>query len=100
MQDSFQAAGLPYSVYIVELPESSYKFTTGVDPFDAYDFGDYNYKTGFYRALCVEYPANYYACNRYISTYELQKTAKRYAAGRGSLDLETVKNMVRYMCEC
>ena len=34
---------------------------------------DYNWQTNKYNVICIAYPQNYFACNRYITTKELYK---------------------------
>ena len=98
MNDCFRAKGLNYNAYVLDIPEASYKFTTGVHPLDAAAAGDYSYKTGKYRVIVVEYPANHYACPRYITTVELQREARRLAKS-GTVAVDAVRKMVIELCE-
>lgn len=58
--------------YITLTPEV-YKRYVDIEIYNAYDNGDYNWKTGKLRAIEVEYPDEYYACNRYLTTQELSR---------------------------
>lgn len=65
-----KAKGLEYKVKQVMLTDREYGWYVG-DIYDAEDYGDYSDTTNKYRAIRIEYPDNYYACPRYISTMEL-----------------------------
>lgn len=47
-----------------------------MDYFEAENYGDYNWQTGKFRAIEVEYPDEYYACNRYLTSKELNRIFK------------------------
>lgn len=61
--------------YITVTPEV-YKRYVDMDLWDAEDYGDYNASTGKLRAIEVEHPSEYYACNNYLTSKELNKIFK------------------------
>lgn len=61
--------------FVVELSEGAYNCNVG-SVWDAGD--DYNCKTGKYRAICVSYPPEWYACPRYLSTAQIVKEFRRH----------------------
>lgn len=71
------AAGKPYKFSYSTLNTGAYAWSVG-DIWAAYDYGDYNSRTGKMRAVRVSYPYEYYAAPRYISTAELSSI---YRAG-------------------
>ena len=73
-----KAAGRPEKFGHVTMTPASYKWYVGMDTDGAFDYGDYNYSTGLMRAIRVEYPADWYACDGYITTKQLNKL---YRAG-------------------
>lgn len=73
-----KAAGRPEKFGHVTMTPDSYKWNVSMDIFGAYDYGDYSYNTGMVRAIRVEYPADWYACDGYITTKQLNKL---YRAG-------------------
>lgn len=60
---------------VITLPSNAYTFHTGTDLWDAGD--DYDFTTGRCKVIMVEYPGNYYACTRFLSTHELVKEFRR-----------------------
>lgn len=60
--------------FVVELSEGAYNCNVG-SVWDAGD--DYNYKTGKYRAICINYPPEWYAPARYISTAQIVAEFRR-----------------------
>lgn len=61
-----------YTIYQKQMTQS--QFNWYVDGSGSFDNDiDFNYNTGKYNVLAVEYPAEYYACNRYITTKDLHK---------------------------
>lgn len=68
--------------YITTTPEI-YKAYIDMDLWDAEDYGDYNFNTGRLRAIEVEYPSEYYACNNYLTSKELNKIFKN---NRGAIE--------------
>ena len=66
-----------FAARVETLPERAYRFCTGVEPYDADYYGDYDWATGEYKAIVVTYPDGYYACPRYVTTKELHEEFKR-----------------------
>lgn len=62
--------------WVHEFTFNEYKICVG-DPWVAEDYGDYNWETGGIRAIQIDYPAEYYACPKYITSKELIETARR-----------------------
>ena len=77
---------------VVKLTDRQYRFNCG-DPWDAGEHGDYDWQTGLYKAILVCYPADYYACPRYVSTKELTGEFRR----QGVKDWEGLKEMLKDM---
>lgn len=68
---AFKAKGWEgYKATQVMLTSQQYSWYVG-DIYDAEDYGDYSDQDDKYRAICVTYPADYYACDRYITSKEL-----------------------------
>ena len=78
---------------VVKISSGAYSFTTGTDLWDAGD--DYDYSTGTCKAIMVSYPDEYYACNRYLTTYGLNNEFREY----GVKDIVGLKKMLRDMLE-
>lgn len=78
---------------LVHLPESAYEFYTGINLWDGER--DYDYKRGDYKVIAIAYPPEYYACPRYLTTYELNREYHR----RGCKYLEDVQAMLKDMLE-
>lgn len=66
-------AGL--SAEVVEMSENTYYYNVG-SIWDAGD--DYNPATGKFKAICVSYPPEWYAPNRYISTAQILEEFHRH----------------------
>lgn len=60
------------TIYQVKMTEREYNWNVDGDALWL-DCADFDYNTGKYSVLAVEYPAEYYACNRYITTKDLHK---------------------------
>lgn len=60
---------------VVEMSHASYTYNVG-SIFDAGD--DYNPATGKFKAICVNYPPEWYASPRYISTAQILDEFHRY----------------------
>lgn len=71
-----------------------YKMYIDMDIWDAEDYGDYNFNTGRLRAIEVEYPSEYYACNNYLTSKELNKIFKN---NRDSI--ETAEDFAKVVVE-
>ena len=65
-----------YSVQYVTLKPEQYERLVG-DAMNAMDWGDFSSATGKIRAWVVQYPAEDYALNRYVTTAELNKIFKQ-----------------------
>ena len=66
------------------------------NPEDAmWDGRDYDWDKRMYKAIRVDYPDDYYACPRYLTTIELCKEFKR----KGVANWNELKEMVRDMVE-
>ena len=68
---SAKMRGYHATAKVVTIPEKWYKFQTGTDPDDALFCGDYTAKG--IRAIEISYPANYDACNKYLTTDKLRR---------------------------
>ena len=79
--------GKRFHAYPVKLSEREYNFLAG-DSWDAVYYGDFI--GGAFRAICITYPANYYACSRYVSTKELCNEFRR----RGVRDVAGLREMI------
>ena len=64
------AAGVAFRASIVSLSPLEYERRVG-DIMDVELFGDWDPATGRARALCISYPADYYACSTLWSTGRL-----------------------------
>jgi len=78
---------------VVTISRGAYSFTTGTDLWDAGE--DYDYVAGTCKAIKVSYPDEYYACNRYLTTYGLTTEFRR----RGVKTADGLKEMLRDMLE-
>lgn len=81
------------SARVVKIPERAYCFLTGQDPFEGE--ADYDCADGKFKAICVSYPSNYFACDRYLTTRELVGEFRR----RKVKDAEGLKSMLIDMLE-
>ena len=61
-----------YRVEQIMLTSQAYAWNVG-DIYDAEDYGDYCDLNNKYRALRVIYPAEYYACDKYLTTQDLNR---------------------------
>ena len=95
INETAKEMGFEVLAKVVEFSENAYKWNVSYDVFRAYDYGDFDFSKGTYKAICLSYPASYYSCNRYLTTYELNKEFK----SAGVQDIEGLKAMVRNMCE-
>lgn len=76
------------SARVVHVPEKYYTFFTGVDQFVSER--DFDCEKGAFRAIQVSYPDNYFACDRYLTTYGLVSEFRR----RRVKDAEGLKEML------
>ena len=65
--------GFEAEASVKSMSEGQYRMLVG-DPYDADYYGDYDWKTGQYKAIKVVYPYEYYACPQFLSTHMLYKT--------------------------
>ena len=56
---------------------------------------DYDYRTGQFKAIRIDYPSEYYACPRYLTTYELTEEFNR----RGVETDRELKEMLKDLIE-
>jgi hypothetical protein len=89
---SAKEMNLNFKASVVELSENAYNLTVA-DSWENWE--DYNNRTGKFRAIMVEYPANYYACPVYLTTSRLASAFNRF----GVKSVEDLKNMIRELCE-
>jgi len=78
-----------YRFTVIELSDDNYHYLTGEDVYTAEDWGDFNYNTRATKVIKIEYPDEYYATPRYVSTKELNKIFK------GIKDIEVFNNEIR-----
>lgn len=72
---------------VIDIPAHGYTFITGVDLWD----GECDYSgNGMYKVILVEYPYEYYACSRHLTTYELTTEFRK----RGVKTVEELKDML------
>lgn len=87
-------AGFEVFARVVKLTENEYRYYVGY-PYDADYYGDYNWNTGKYSAIALEYPWDYYAPTRYLSTRELHEEFERQHVR----DVTSLDAMIRDICE-
>ena len=92
MNKTFKANGLNYRASVVELSERAYFLNVSGTWGDDLD---YNINTGLFKAIRVEYPANYYACPLYLSTAGLVREFR----SRGVTTFDALSAMIVDMCE-
>lgn len=79
-----------YNIYGVRMHERD--FSLRVD-LDIYKHGrDFDHKTNTFGVIVVEYPNNYYACNKYITTNDLVKIWK-------NTNDKTINGLAKAFCE-
>lgn len=77
-----------YEVKLVKLSPDKYKWYVHYEGLHhAEDYGDYDYKDNTCKAIRIVYPADYYACDNFITTKELIDAYK---------DIEGDKNIDNY----
>lgn len=80
---------------VVKCPADRYEFHTGDNLFDAMDWGDFDWDNKEMKVLQVVYPPEYYACERLVTTKQLNEEYKR----RGCTTFDDLKEMIRDMFE-
>ena len=78
---------------VVELTERQYQIY--VNFWGPSSDCDYNWTTGKYKVIAVEYPGDYYAPVRYLSTDELINEAR----AAGVRDLDSARDMLQALLE-
>jgi len=86
--------GKKFAAEIITLPEYAYTFFVGSDIFTAYEFGDVN-RDGKYKAIVIRYPSEFYAAEKYLSTYYLTKEFRR----REVKTATELQDMILDLCE-
>lgn len=87
--------GFEAYAYVAELNENQYRMMVS-DPEEAiWDGYDYDWDKGVFKAICIEYPAEYYACPQFLTTKMLTKEYRR----QGVSNTEELKEMIRCMVE-
>ena len=64
-----------YEIEYQEMTEQAYRYCVDFDSFNHEN--DYNFLTNKFKVITVEYPADYYACNKYLTTNDLLKCFKK-----------------------
>lgn len=62
--------GVRLHASLMKMSREAYSRRVG-SPFDGYDYGDRDEATGQFRAILVEYPADYYAMPRLLGSKEI-----------------------------
>lgn len=78
----------------ITVPSDTYKMFIDMDIWEAEDNGDYLWQTGKLRAIEVEYPDEYCACNAYLTTKELNRIFKHNRGG-----IETAEDFAKIVIE-
>lgn len=79
--------------YITVSPEV-YQRYIDMDIYDAEDNGDYNWETRKLRAIEVEYPDEYYACNKYLTTKDIKRIYRWH-----KLEITTAEELAKNIIE-
>ena len=87
-----KAIGFEAHAEVITIPAHAYSFHTGVDLWDAECDYDGN---GMYKAIAVDYPYDYHACTRYLTTYGLVREFRN----RSVKTVEELQEMLRDMLE-
>lgn len=72
MSSIMKKNGIKAEAKVVEFTERGYEMNVDFNSWEAELNGDYNRRTGKYRAIAIIYDESYYACNNYITTKRLQ----------------------------
>lgn len=94
INETAKKKGFQAAAAVVDLSENQYRYFVG-DVWEADQYGDYNYRTGKYKAIIIEYPAAYYASPVYLTTAALNREYRR----AGVRDLEGLENMIQDLLE-
>lgn len=87
--------GFKVEASVVTMSGRAYKMNVSMDLYEAEGTGDYDYVEDEAKAIRVEYPAEYYAMPKYITTAELNREYRR----RRVETEQELKEMLREMCE-
>ena len=68
--------GKRFSARFIAVSEAQYNLRCG-NIFDAYDYGDYNFENNTASVIAVNYPPEFYACDRLLTTKELTQEFRR-----------------------
>lgn len=71
LQKELQAHGLSYACYQASLSPRAFRWNVDMDDYNHEQ--DYDYTTDTFKVIVVEYPYDYYACPRYITTKDLTR---------------------------
>lgn len=93
INDTAKLRGFAARAEVVEVSENFYKWN--VDIFGPKSERDYNWQTGKYKVIAVEYPGEYYAPIRYLSTDELISEAR----AAGVHDIDSARDMLQALLE-
>ncbi len=94
INDTAKQLGFKCEASVVTMGEKGYRLNVG-DPFDAEDNGDYDWATGEFKAIRLDYPCGYYAMARYLTTAMLTRESRH----RGVTTADELREMLRDMCE-
>lgn len=89
--------GFKAEASVVTMSENQYRFCVG-NVFDAMDYGDYDLDDDgryIFKAIAIEYPSDYYAMTKYVSTIELLNEWRR----RNGKTEQDCREMIREICE-
>ena len=88
--------GFKCSASVVTMGERAYRLNFGMDSLcHAMDNGDFDWTTGEYKAIRIDYPYGHYAMARYLTTAQLSHEF----AHRGVRNEADLKEMLKDMCE-
>lgn len=80
---------------VVSMDEHQYRLNVTTDTIEAMIRGDYTYDTRMYKAIRIDYPAEYYACPRYLTTKELNDEFARHNVK----DIDGLNRMLKSIIE-
>lgn len=86
--------GKRFKASVDEIQEKFYRYYTGADP-ESIDFSGSSYGRFYYKAICIDFPADYYANEIYLSTAQLNQAFNRY----GVKTVDDLKQMILDICE-
>ena len=87
--------GFKADAYVATLSEGQYHMMVANPEEAIWDGRDFDWNTGKFKAICIEYPDDYYACPQYLTTLMLVKEFRR----RGVSTESELKEMIRDMVE-